>query len=846
MDVRNGEDKAIAQTAQVAAVATDTERVCADVQTVKPKERRTIKLTAKAFADKLEKLQSNRKTKLNKAANLRKTIQDLIQKESQTSEIQNVFDELLVLCEDVKAVHDTVMDMLPDVEKEKHNVWFKAKMIANEVFISDVKACLAGSEFLTFDANVNTDDRNYDNEIHPHDSASMCSEMSKRTMCKSHCSTASSALIQVEAERAALLEEARILKEKHAIEEQEQQLKRRKEQLELEAKLAASAAKIAVLESYKGGSRVSANSKMSGDGEQRKKVIISQLHPNSKEFKPVMQDEPEEIISWSPPPISRPQTVEPVANSHTNTNIVPPTVQIDQGIPQKDICSILERQNEITAALVKQQLLLSLPIRDIPVFNGDPLLYIPFCRAFKQGVEDRASKGDCLYYLEQFTSGLPKELVRSCLHMEPESGFVRAKQLLREQFGDEYRIACAYMEKVFSWPAIKSEDLDALQSYTLFLRACCNVMMDLHSLKDLDAPTNMRAILAKLPYRLRERWRNTAYDIMDTTSQRATFKDLVAFVERQVKILSDPLFGSIPESSAGSGGSRSRSQPNTARGSSFATRVAPLAAQDRGVKAVNSVTCDSCSEGHLLVDCPQFKIKGHKEKMDFLRERRLCFGCLCAGHLRRDCENIPTCDICGRLHHVVLHINRNGEPATSQTCGLTGAGTNNCFLPIVPVRVKSSKCDKAIDVYAFLDPGSSTTFCSEDLMKRLNLPGKRTHFVLQTMGQERVVSAHSLTGLKVSALETDIFYELPDVFTQNKMPVNADSVATEKDLTRWQYLSKVKVPSIKANVDLIIGSNAPKLLEPLEVILSQQDGPYAIKTALGWAVNGSSVNIKTK
>lgn len=36
----------------------------------------------------------------------------------------------------------------------------------------------------------------------------------------------------------------------------------------------------------------------------------------------------------------------------------------------------------------------------------------------------------------------------------------------------------------------------------------------------------------------------------------------------------------------------------------------------------------------------------------------------------------------------------------------------------------------------------------------------------------------------------------------------------------------------------MIGTNASKLLEPWEIVNSQGDGPFAIKTLLGWVVNG--------
>lgn len=49
---------------------------------------------------------------------------------------------------------------------------------------------------------------------------------------------------------------------------------------------------------------------------------------------------------------------------------------------------------------------------------------------------------------------------------------------------------------------------------------------------------------------------------------------------------------------------------------------------------------------------------------------------------------------------------------------------------------------------------------------------------------------------------------------------------------------EVQLPYISAKVELLIGTNAPKLMEPWEIVNSQDDGPYAVKTLLGWVVNG--------
>ncbi|XP_016522029.1 uncharacterized protein LOC107834739 [Poecilia formosa] len=123
-------------------------------------------------------------------------------------------------------------------------------------------------------------------------------------------------------------------------------------------------------------------------------------------------------------------------------------------------------------------------------------------------------------------------------------------------------------------------------------------------------------------------------------------------------------------------------------------------------------------------------------------------------------------------------------------------------------------------------------------MHQLNLTGKRTQVLLRTMGQAKISSAFSLCNLEVAGLESNTFYPLPEIITQRQMPVTKDDMITSEDLIKWPYLSRVHMPSINAEVDLLIGANAPKLLEPWEVINSQDNGPYAVRTVLGWVVNG--------
>lgn len=70
------------------------------------------------------------------------------------------------------------------------------------------------------------------------------------------------------------------------------------------------------------------------------------------------------------------------------------------------------------------------------------------------------------------------------------------------------------------------------------------------------------------------------------------------------------------------------------------------------------------------------------------------------------------------------------------------------------------------------------------------------------------------------------------------MPVHKGNIPHQNDIDRWTHLRKVHLPEIDSEIELLIGSDIPKALEPLDVIQSVEDGPYAIKTMLGWTVNG--------
>lgn len=151
-----------------------------------------------------------------------------------------------------------------------------------------------------------------------------------------------------------------------------------------------------------------------------------------------------------------------------------------------------------------------------------------------------------------FWSSTPKDNLGSCSRAVNTCHLIvdiKEQGHLQARFGNEQRIATACMEKALGWSPVKSEDVKALQAFALFLRVCCNAMEDVSYMSEMNMPSNMRAIILKLPYKMRAKWRNIAYELQEKHRRQAGFSDIVNFIERQVSIASNPLFGNIQDTS---------------------------------------------------------------------------------------------------------------------------------------------------------------------------------------------------------------------------------------------------------------------------------------------------------
>lgn len=879
--------------------------------TMETGEKEGVKSSASSSGKEMEsvehvsKLKNARKGKLSQLTKRKNIMLQLMEDVSGIQEVQENLQKYTQLIAEFKSVHKAYQEQLTedDIKKDQCE-WFEPKMTEINTFLSFV------SEWLTGASKPSEAEPRVEEEVSAKDSVSQVS-------LKSRSSSVASARIFAEAERAAIMVKAAALKEKHDLEAQEsalqnemQALKQKREAFELKTQLAISSSKIAILtsaEEQQGPLITSPTEETPGEEPSTGPAIITQaVGTQVKQPDEILQSEGKDsmnayfaemsmksataeseflsldkvtqALSMMQTPSVRPkdgvhfqsiQVEEGVGIKKTTSSPLDPlrrsdpsktASSSDQSIKSNDgLANILQRQNDITSILVKQQQHSKLPQREIPVFSGDVLLYRPFIRAFEHTIELKTdNSADRLYFLDQYTSGLPRDLVRSCLHMSPDTGYEKAKVLLQEHYGDEFKICSAYLKKALEWPVIKTEDSKALQVFVLFLRSCCNAMQEMRYSQEINLSSNLKALIMKLPYKFRERWRCYVCEFQERQNNRPQFPDLVSFLEKQVRVVSDPVYGDIQDRPTRTLERQSnKTKPSKSTGASFATSVSTSSSHlvPHSKSNLTQTSCPMCNTNHTLDCCSALMKRKHKEKLDFLKEKGICFGCLHQGHISKHCKQRLTCRVCSKQHPSVLHIETkqkthqqekgdvseavdavDGQP---KACGHIGAGTGaGNVLSVLPVRVKAGKGERVITVYAFIDPGSSATFCTERLMSQLNVKGRRTNILLQTMSHETSVPTYVVSGLEVSGLDENNFVPLPDVFTQKEMPVTTDNIPTKQDLARWPYLQKVNIPVIDSRIELLIGTNASKIIEPWEIINSQGEGPYAVRTLVGWVVNG--------
>ena len=504
------------------------------------------------------------------------------------------------------------------------------------------------------------------------------------------------------------------------------------------------------------------------------------------------------------------------------------------------------------------------PDIDLEMFNGDPLEFNFFMTSFEEVVEKRVRDSvGRLQRLIKYTSGDAKEMIKGCVY-DNKNGYDQAKRLLKFRYGDPHRVLSAYSKELKEWKNIKSGDSIALRKFCNFLTKC-NCVIKGNYWNTLDSIDNLCTILSKLPGNTRDKWNRKALSIRTNYLREPELQDMITFVSEELTLWSDPLFSKEAlEQRKLLGTDPGKGPPSNKPFKSFYSG--------------QNVYCQLCNKTHDIEGCPLFKGKPIKDKINILMRSRLCFGCYMKGHVLSFCKNVRTCKVCKKDHPTALHgyvpktkssSSNTSSTSSSTTSSVTASiattnqstvstctvspvpitsalisnrSSNAAFsMSVVPVILKHPSTSREVRTYALLDPCSEGSFIDEKLLKELNSDYISTEITVKTLNGISSQISKRVDGMLVKNIFSDDWLNLSTLFSREYLDIDGEGIPDENTLKEWPYLSEIRDlvdQSSERTVGILIGSNCPRLIEPLKVIPSQNNGPYAIETRLGWCVVG--------
>ncbi|XP_060585528.1 uncharacterized protein LOC132741396 [Ruditapes philippinarum] len=345
-----------------------------------------------------------------------------------------------------------------------------------------------------------------------------------------------------------------------------------------------------------------------------------------------------------------------------NLNVVSnPSVGIQTSTPatiNNDPDHSNEKEIANLAKVLADQVSLSrLPPPEPTIFYGDPIQFPAWKAAFNTLIDKiNLPDGEKIHYLKKYLGGPVRQVVENYFLLSTEDAYDDARKLLNERYGDPFVIASAFRDKLESWPKIMPKDASGLLKFSDFMKQCLTAMNSVPSLSVLNDCRENRKLLSKLPDWLIGRWNRIAATSQEEHKVFPSFKEFVNFVSKEARIASDPVTSVFSVkgnlSSPCDRGMKLSSKENKSQGRSYLSHTQDT---NRSSSSFPNISCPLCQGPHNIDVCASFLKKSVVDRKTFIKEKRLCFGCLRSGHVSKMCRKRKTCNVCSKSHPTSLH-----------------------------------------------------------------------------------------------------------------------------------------------------------------------------------------------
>ena len=328
------------------------------------------------------------------------------------------------------------------------------------------------------------------------------------------------------------------------------------------------------------------------------------------------------------------------------------------------------------------------------------------------------------------------------------------------------------------------------------------------------------------------------------------------FVTAKARAASHPIFGNVNSESKSSKPPHNRSRMRDWKWGGFSTHSKPQG----GLTGKEKQRFIMCTSDHWLSCCEKFRKLSYEERRLFVRDKKLCGNCLYPGHFIGSCPRGSFCKVKVALPSIQL------SSTLTMRRTIKSRQMKILFTMINKVLQRRKKLSKTTLLAKRTTPTLSPVILRQALLSlglwvfqfgsRLKVRVRWwKHMHSSTLVQTPRFAPRafwrswllnftpvdcSLVSLEASDLSESNTVELLMVYSRPSLPIPPppEAIARQEDLDRWPYLKGVNITHIDAEIGLQIGSDIPKALQPQEMRPTEDSGPFATWTVLGWVLNG--------
>ncbi|XP_026105544.1 uncharacterized protein LOC113077350 [Carassius auratus] len=442
--------------------------------------------------------------------------------------------------------------------------------------------------------------------------------------------------------------------------------------------------------------------------------------------------------------------------------------------------------------------------------------------------------------------------------------FTNTMKALDKMYGQPHQLALQRIAELMDGANIRSGDVKAFRMFGLQVRSLVSMLQQLghKGTVELECGSHVSRLLSKLPHDLRSSFKRYTHPLQVSIP---TLLDFADWLEYELQVQEDnSQYACYTRQESSVRGREVRRESKQLRrpttillgtdksySSSMSSATSkPASVREEKVRAY----CPYCDNNkHYLNGCDNFKLLSKDLKIDWIKTKNRCWRCG-RGHQAANCTLKTFCPTCNKKHLMVLHdVNDQVKPSQPSAAPSSAVlyvdrptSGSKVLLKVTKVLIKNGNV--AMEAYAILDDGSERTIILHDAVQKLRLVGEPEDLVLRTVRQDtQVIHGAAVTFTVSQTVNPRKAYKIRNAFTAKALGLAEHTHPVSFLQQKFKHLAGLPLQQLdKVHPVLLIGSDCPHLLTPIEPVrLGPPGGPAAVRTCLGWTLQGPTEELSS-